>query len=73
MSSPVADGLPHAAWKIEVADQAGDYNASQEGFSHFNRRIVVHDAREGDLRLMGADILFLQRYGGPQRQTRSET
>jgi endonuclease/exonuclease/phosphatase family metal-dependent hydrolase len=34
-----------------------------KGFSHFNRRIVVHDMRER-LRLMGADILFLQEVVG---------
>jgi len=34
-----------------------------KGFSHFNRRLVVHDMRER-LRLMNADILFLQEVVG---------
>lgn len=34
-----------------------------KGFSHFNRRIVVHDMRER-LRMMGADIVFLQEVVG---------
>lgn len=34
-----------------------------KGFSHFNRRIVVHDMRDR-LRMMGADILFLQEVVG---------
>ena len=34
-----------------------------KGFSHFNRRIVVHDMRER-LRMMGADIMFLQEVVG---------
>ena len=31
-----------------------------KGFSHFNRRMVVHDLRDR-LRLMGADVMFLKR------------
>ena len=34
-----------------------------KGFSHFNRRMVVHDMRER-LRMMGADIMFLQEVVG---------
>ena len=34
-----------------------------KGFSHFNRRMVVHDMRER-LRMMGADVLFLQEVVG---------
>ena len=34
-----------------------------KGFSHFNRRLVVHDMRDG-LRRMGADIVFLQEVVG---------
>ena len=34
-----------------------------KGFSHFNQRIVVHDMRDR-LRMMGADVLFLQEVVG---------
>ena len=34
-----------------------------KGFSHFNRRMVVHDLRDR-LRMMGADIMFLQEVVG---------
>lgn len=34
-----------------------------KGFSHFNRRLVVHDVRDR-LRLMGADVVFLQEVVG---------
>lgn len=51
--------MPHGKSKsLTVAT----YNI-HKGFSHFNRRIVVHDMRER-LRLMGADILFLQEVVG---------
>ncbi|HPG60397.1 MAG TPA: endonuclease/exonuclease/phosphatase family protein [Casimicrobium sp.] len=38
-----------------------------KGFSHFNRRIVVHDMRER-LRLIGADVVFLQEVVGHNSQ-----
>ena len=38
-----------------------------KGFSHFNRRMVVHDLRDR-LRLMGADVMFLQEVVGGDGQ-----
>jgi len=34
-----------------------------KGFSHFNRRLMVHELRER-LRALGADIVFLQEVQG---------
>lgn len=38
-----------------------------KGFSHFNRRMMVHELRER-LRLMGADVVFLQEVLGEHEQ-----
>lgn len=38
-----------------------------KGFSHFNRRMMIHEARER-LRLMGADVVFLQEVMGAHAQ-----
>jgi endonuclease/exonuclease/phosphatase family metal-dependent hydrolase len=37
-----------------------------KGFSHFNRRMMIHELRE-HLRMLGADIIFLQEVQGQHR------
>jgi len=38
-----------------------------KGLSQFNRRVVIHDLREG-LRTLGADLVFLQEVAGANRR-----